>query len=51
MSTENSDTSEAHRFRLDLADKLNLKSPNKNMALANLIIYLHLEKYQVRTQQ
>ena len=39
MSTENSGTSEAHRFRLDLAGKLNLKSPNKNMALANLIIY------------
>ena len=39
MSTEHSGTSEAHRFRLDLTDKLNLKSPNKNMALANLIIY------------
>ena len=34
MNTENSKTSEAHRFKLDLADKLNLKSPNKNMALA-----------------
>ena len=39
MSTEHSGTSEAHRFRLDLTDKLNLKSPNKNMAVANLIIY------------
>ena len=39
MNTENSETSETHRFKLDLADKLNLKNPNKNMALANLSIY------------
>ena len=39
MNTENSKTNEPHRFRLDLADKLNLKNPNKNMALANLSIY------------
>ena len=39
MNTENSKTSEPHRFKLDLTDKLNLKNPNKNMALANLIIY------------
>ena len=39
MNTENSKTSEPHRFKLDLTDKLNLKTPNKNMALANLIIY------------
>ena len=28
-----------HRIKLDLTDKLNLKNPNKNMALANLSIY------------
>ena len=39
MNTENSKTNEPHRFRLDLTDKLNLKNPNKNMALANLSIY------------
>ena len=39
MNTENSKTSEAHRFKLDLTDKRNLKNPNKNMALANLSIY------------
>ena len=39
MNTENSKTSEPHRFKLDLTDKLNLKNPNNNMALANLIIY------------
>ena len=38
MNTENSKTS-PHRFKLDLTDKLNLKNPNKNMALANLSIY------------
>ena len=39
MNTENSKTSEAHRFNLDLTDKLNLKNPNKNMTLDNLSIY------------
>ena len=39
MNTENSKTNESHRFRLSLVDKLNLKDPNKNMALANLSIY------------
>ena len=39
MNSENSKTSEPHRFKLDLTDKLNLKNPNKNMALANLSIY------------
>ena len=39
MKSENSKTSESHRFKLDLTDKLNLKNPNKNMALANLSIY------------
>ena len=39
MNTENSKTNEPHRFKLDLTDKLNLKNPNKNMALANFSIY------------
>ena len=39
MNTENSKTNESHRFKLDLADKLNLKNPKKNMALVNLSIY------------
>ena len=39
MNTENSKTSEPHRFKLDLTKKINLKNPNKNMALANLSIY------------
>ena len=39
MNTENGKTSEPHRFKLNLTDKLNHKNPNKNMALANLSIY------------
>ena len=39
MNTENSKISEPHPFRLDLTDKLKLKDPKKNMALANLSIY------------
>ena len=39
VNPENSQTNEPHRFKLDLTDKLNLKNPNKNMALTNLSIY------------
>ena len=39
MNTENSKTSEPHRFKLDLTGKLNLKNPPKNIDLANLSIY------------
>ena len=39
MNTKNVKTNESHRLRLSLPDKLNLKNPNKNMALANLSIY------------
>ena len=39
MNTENRKTNEPHRFKLDLADKLNLKNPKKNIALVNLSIY------------
>ena len=39
INTKNSKTNEPHRFRLSLADKLNLKDSSKNIALANLSIY------------
>ena len=39
MNTKNSKTNEPHKFRPSLADKLNLKNPNKNIALRNLSIY------------
>ena len=39
MKTKISKTSEPHRLKYDLIDKLDLKNPNKNMALASLSIY------------
>ena len=44
MNTENSKTSKANKFILNLTDKLNLKNPNKTMALANLRIYYTWKK-------
>ena len=38
INSENSKASQSHRFKLDLTDKLNLKDPKKNWALANLSI-------------
>ena len=38
MKSANSRTNESHRFRFTLADKVNIKEPNKNMPLANLSI-------------
>ena len=39
MDTQNSKTSEARRFRLNVTHKPNLKGLKNNMALANLSIY------------
>ena len=39
MNTLNSKTNESDKFMYQFTDKLNLKNPNKNMALANLSIY------------
>ena len=39
MNTLNSKTNESNKFLYQFTDKLNLKNPNKNMALANLSIY------------
>ena len=39
MNTKNSKTSEPHRLKYNLIDKLDLKNPNKNMELASLSIY------------
>ena len=39
MNTKNSKTNEPHIFKYDLIDKLDLKNPNKNMAVAHLSIY------------
>ena len=39
MNSKNSKTNEPNRFQYDLIDKLDLKTPNKNMVLDNLSIY------------
>ena len=39
MSTANSKTKHLNKFVYNFTDKLNLKNPNKNIALANLSIY------------
>ena len=39
MNSKNSKTNEPNRFRYDLIDTLDLKNPNKNMALGSLSIY------------
>ena len=40
MNAKNSKTNKPlNKFRIILADKLNLKDPNKNMVLANFSIY------------
>ena len=39
MNTLNSKENESNRFIYQFTDKLNLKNPNKNIALANLSIY------------
>ena len=39
MNSKNSKTNEPNRFKYDLIDKLDLRNPNKNMALANSSIY------------
>ena len=39
MNTLNSKTNESYRFIYQFNDKLNLKYPDKNMALAYLSIY------------
>ena len=39
MNSKNSKINKSYKFKYDLIDKLDLKNPNKNMALANLSIY------------
>ena len=50
MNSENSKTSEPHRFSLNLTDKLKLKDPKKNTTLTNLSIY-YTWKNKIRIQQ
>ena len=50
MNTDNSETSEPHRFKLELTDKLNLKDPKKH-SFSQIEYLLHMEKHQVKIQQ
>ena len=51
MNSKNSKTNESYRFKYDLIDKLDLKNPNKNMALGNLSTYpmdrIIYQKYKI----
>ena len=44
MNILNSKANESNKFINQFTDKLNLKKPNKNMALANLSIYYTWKK-------
>ena len=39
MNSKNSKINKPYKFKYDLIDKLDLKNPNKSLALANLSIY------------
>ena len=40
MNTLNSKTNESNKFIYQFTDKLNLKNPNKNMALTKYSLYM-----------
>ena len=44
MNTENSETSEPHKFVFNLSQRLDLRSSNKDGALQNLSIYYTQKK-------
>ena len=45
MNTLNSKTNKSNKFICQFTDKLSLKNPNKNMALADLSIYYTWKKH------
>ena len=47
MNTLNSKTNESNKFIYQFTDKLNLKNPNKNIALANLSIYYTMLQFEM----
>ena len=49
INTLNSKTNNSNRFLYQFTDKLNLKNPNKNIALANLSIYYHGKTLHMNT--
>ena len=51
MNTESSKTDESHKFVLDLPQRLDLRSSSEQVALQNLSIFVHLEKYKITVQK
>ena len=49
MNTLKSRNNESNRFVYQFTDKLNLKNPNKNIALANLSIFIHGKTLNLNT--
>ena len=49
MNTLNSKVNESNRFIYQFTEKLNLKNPNKNIALANLRIIIHGKTLNLNT--
>ena len=45
MNTLNSKTNESNKFIYQFTNKLNLKNPNRNIALANFKYLLYMEKH------
>ena len=50
-NTENSKTDEPHKFIANLSQSLDLRSLKKQVALQNLSIFVHLEKYKITVQK
>ena len=46
INTENRKTNESYKFALNFSQRLDIKKPNKHVALQNLSIYFNLEKYK-----
>ena len=49
MNTENSKTNESNKFIYQFTDKLNLKNPNKNIALVNQVFIIFGETLNLYT--
>ena len=51
LNTENSKTTEPHKFILKLSQRIYLKSSNKHVALHKLAYLAHLKKYKTTVQK
>ena len=46
MNSENSKTNESNKLNYEFTEKLNLKNPNKDVALANFSIYYSWKSFE-----